>query len=364
MDTNILTGGTNELHEIKKCLIDLENFETQKKTLDSAEKKLSKEVKSKEKAIKDEIYKTIKERKGHIESTYKKPIGEAKSKVKKVQSKKGNTKKQAVADRINAETEALRLEYKDIKANKKLVFRKEGIPAVFNTRLFFTYYLPKGFGDFVIILSSLILVLFIIPCGVYLLWFAEKSYFFLALFYIIVIVVFGGIYLLFGKVKLKNIDALKRVRDLNTKLSENRKSQKHIIRQIRHDKDESAYGLDRFNSENKELEQEIDKLSEEKRTALLVFSNEKRVNIANEITRRHQAELDNLKSEYNTTRNRNKLNSDNLIALSTKIANEYEVYLGKDNMSIEKINYLESLITSNRAGTIAEAIEIDKKAST
>lgn len=361
MENQILSGGLDQLREIKKSLMDLENYETQKKSLDSAEKKLAKDIKNKEKSIADEIAKTIKDRKDHIESTYDKPIDEAKSKVKKVQSKKVKTKKRAVSERINSETEQYRLEIKDIKAKKKMLFRKEGIPSIFNNRFFFAVYLPKGFGDIAIIFAKLLVLLFVIPCGVFFLWFAGKSYLILALFYIIIIVIFGGLYLLIGKIKYKHLETLRTIRDLRSKHSETKKKKKHLIKQIRHDKDESSYGLDKYNSENTELEKVIDKLSEEKRNALMAFDNEKRSNIINEIAKSHQEDLDHLKSDYEKTRNQNKVNSDNLVTVSTKIATEYEVYLDKSYMTVEKINQLENLLHANQASTIAEALDLLKK---
>ncbi len=361
MEANILNSGVDQLRIIKHNLNEMEKYKTQKKELDSSEKKLEKEVKNKEKAIADEISKAIKQRKNHIESTYDKPINEARTKIKKIQANRDKSKKIAVAERIATETKDMQIESKTIKSERKAIFKQEKISSIFNNRLFFALHLPKGFGDFVIILGTLIFFLFIIPCGVYFAWFSDRSYLYLALFYVIIIIVFGGLYLLTGKMVSKHIEALKKVRELRIRLSDSKRKQKRVQNRILHDIDETTYGLEDYNSETRALELEIDNLSKDKKAALLNFENEKRITIINEITDRNQKELDQLKSDYGKTRSQNKLNGDRLNALSKKIVNEYEVYLGKELMKVEELNQIERLMVSNNLKTIAEGKALYQK---
>ena len=361
MQQNILTGGIEELGIIKQNLKELNDYKLKKKELDTSEKKLGKEVINKEKAIRDEIAKTIKQRKAAVEAIYDEPIEAARTKANKIHSKRGKYKKIAVNERINSETEESANENKDIKYNKKSIFKQEKLPFIFNNRLFFALFLPKGLVDASIILGTLLLFLFLIPCGVYFIWFSEKSYLYLALFYIIIIVVFGGLYLLVSKFKYKHIKALNRVRELRIKLHESKKKQKRIKKQIIHDKDESQYGLEDYDNELASLELEINKLTTQKRNALISFDNDKRISITNEIKNRNQKELDRLNSEYNITRNRNKLNGDHINGLTARLTNKYEAFLGKNMMTIEKISQLEQLMSSHKLGTISEAISLMKK---
>ena len=181
------------------------------------------------------------------------------------------------------------------------------------------------------------------------------------MFYIFIIIVFGGLYLLISKSKYKHIDALKRVREIRIKLHESKRAQKRVEKRIKNDNDESQYGLDEYNSEMRELEKEIDKLTEQKKSALAVFEGTTRNNIKDEITNRTQKELEDLKSEYSSNHIKNKQNETQLVSLSTKVADEYEAYLGKDFMSVEKIAQLEELLLTHKAKTIANAMALLKK---
>jgi seryl-tRNA synthetase len=179
---------------------------------------------------------------------------------------------------------------------------------------------------------------------------------YLALCYIFAIGIFGGIYFILGKTKCKHQAALDRVRELRKKIQDSKRKQRKIKQQIRKDKDESSYGLEEYDTEIENLQRSISELLEQKKIALSDFDNATSRNIKDQIVLSHEDELDALKAEYHKVYDQNKENLDRLNKLSLSISAEYEGYLGKDFMSLEKIEQLEEIMTAGSANTIAEAV--------
>jgi len=361
METNILMGGMEELGVIKGKVIELNECVEQKKTLEAGETQLEKKISNKEKEISDEIVKVTRQRKTQVEATFDEQINSVNERLKKEESKKSKTKKVAVTQRIDLETTDLRNVDNELNLDGKSIFKQEKIPFLYNNRLFFALYFPRGFGDFVIILLVLALVFFAIPFGVYYLWFAGMNVLYLALFYVAVIVVFGGIYLIIGKTKCKHKESLDKVREMRRKIKNTKRQKRIVMRQIKRDKDESGYGLEEFDSNIESLQRSVSEFLEQKKKALSDFENATSKDIKDQITARYEDELNGLKAEYRTVYEQNKENEDRLNKLSLNISAEYEGYLGKDIRSLEKIAQMEEFLTSGRAKTLSEAIVLLSK---
>lgn len=355
MEKDLLAGGLPELAQIKQKLTELDSYKAQKKILDAEESKLEKSVSGKEKFIENEINRITRERKSQIESTFDEQINSVRSRQKKVQAKKDKTKKAAVEERIDTETADFKNEDKALKLGGKSIFKQENIPFLYNNRLFFALYFPRGFGDVLIILLTLILLLFVIPFGVYYIWFMQKSILFLVLFYVVIVVLFGGLYLIIGKTKHRHREALDKVREIRRQIYESKKHQNRIKRQIKRDKDESGYGLEEYNSEIEALQTEINEFLRQKNEALNIFESTTRADIKEQITVSNQAELDSLRAEYKRIYDQNRQNQNNLNTLAMQLASEYEGYIGKDLLTVDKIGQMEQLILSGSAATIADA---------
>ena len=355
MGKEILDGGLGELAQIKQKLSELDSYKEQKKALDAQESKLEKSVSAKEKAIENEINKVTKERRAQVEATYDEQIDSVRATQKKVQAKKDKTKKAAVEERINAETADLKNEDEALKVGGKSILKQENIPFLYNNRLFFALYFPRGFVDILIILLTLVVLLFVIPFGVYYFWFFDKSILYLVLFYVVIVVVFGGLYLIIGKTKHRHREALDRVREIRRQIYESKRQQARIKRKIKQDRDESAYGLEEYNSEIEALQGQINGFLQQKKEALNTFDTVTRPDIKQQITDSTQAELDNLKAEYKKTYDEGRENQGRLNTLAMQVASEYEGYIGKDLLSVEKINQMEQLIMNGSAKNIADA---------
>ena len=359
MDGNILSGGMEVLHSIKEKIIELNNNKEKKESLHVAEVKLEKGIQSKEKALTDEIASTTKKRKEEIESTFNSQIDNVRSRMKKIRGKKEKSKSVKVKERIALETADLREEQTQMTQESKNIFKQDKIPFICNSRLFYALYMPKGIGDFFIILLTLLIILLGIPSLIYFVILPEEKLIYLLIIYVLTVVLFGVPYMLIeNNVKDKHIESIRKVRLIRNNLVVNKKQQNKVKKKILKDKDESKYGLDKFNDELQELEKEINSITEKKQEALTIFENTTRFVIGEEIKLRYEEEIKTLKHEYDKTYNEIRMLEESIKNLTMELSSNYEVYLGKEYMSVEKLDMLADVMSDNNLSTISEAITL------
>ena len=356
MDITILDKGIEELAVLKKTVQEMEKLSVSGKELSSETKSLTKQITSAENQLATETEKSIREKRSNIEAKYDKQISNLIAKKNKTQSKRNKSRKEAVSDRIKSETNEPIIERRNIKNERKILSNQSNIPLVARTRFFSALYLPKGFKDFLIIIAVLILVLFIIPCGIFFLWLSDKSYIYLALLYIASILVFGGIYLALNKVKANNIAGLTKLRDFRLELDKNKSELKKIKKGIIKDTDDSGYGLHEFDSDIKTINREIDELRSEKAKSLNEFEANTKETIINDISNMRQPIIDEMHDLLKKKSEKLKTVDVSYRKLTLDISNNYEVFIGKEFMNSEKLGLLETTMKTNGLSTIREAI--------
>jgi hypothetical protein len=362
MEGNILSGGLEDLNKLKDILLELNRHMDNNDDLVSEESKLEKAVKNKEKALADEIVSTIKKRKDEIETTYNEQIEKTRTRMKKIRGKKEKSKSAKISERIETETSLLKEEYRQMVLDTKTMLKQNKVPSFCNSKLFYALFLPTGMGDMAIIIMTLVIILLIIPCSFYFYVIPKESMVYLILIYFITVISFGGLYMLIdNNIKDKHMDIIKRIYRLRAQIADNKKKRNTIRKGILKDKDESKYGLDNFNQELSELEDELKSITDQKKEALSVFENTTRFVIGEEIKAQSQEELTALKKEYGEVYVEVKETEDKVKNLSMELAGNYEAYLGKEFMSIDKLNILIDIMTDNELKTISEAMSFYKE---
>ena len=124
------------------------------------------------------------------------------------------------------------------------------------------------------------------------------------------------------------------------------------------DKNEDIYGLESYDSKINSLHDEISRIEEEKNAALEEFENTTKKDIVNEINERYEEKLSSMETELQ----KKKAEYDDLDDLVKKqriyISSNYEAYLGKDFMSMDKLSELNQIMKSDSADTIAQALAV------
>lgn len=362
MEGNILNQGVSELFVVKDIIVELNQNNEKRDSLELDEKKLEKVITLRDKYISDEINSTTKKRKEEIEAAYDEQADKIKSKIKRIRSKKEKSKSKKVSERIELETEDLKVEYKEISLKTKGIIKENKIPSFCNSNLFFSLYLPKGFGDFFRIFVCLLMALLILPCGIYFFVLPVEKILYLVLVYVAIVVIIGSIYMFIeNHVKDKHINGLKEIRILRSELKKNKKKQNRVIKGIKKDKDESVYKLENFDAELVELDKELEGINVQKKDSLTVFDNTTKIEISNEIRSRYEGELTAYKADLDSVVKERKLLEERIKTTALNVANTYEVYIGKEFMNVERLEYLANLMKENELRTISEAIALYKK---
>lgn len=358
----ILSGGIDALYTMKENLLELEGYKTKSSELALKEDQIEKQIEYKEKAITEEIMVATKKRRLEVEASFDEQIDKVKARIKKVKTKKDKERTVQVSERIKEETSDFTKEKIRLKEEMKAVYQKNHIPRIFNNSLYFGLFMPRCLKDICSILLTLITVLFVLPYLVVYKLLLPNEGFYLVIVYIITVIIFGGLYLYINdKTKGQHTDAVIDIRAIRAKQARNQKKIDAIAKDIRKDKDESAYSLERFTSEIDELEDELKSITEEKKEGMVEFETKTRSVIESEIRADKKDELESLKEAHAQVYGDQKKAEEKVKLFSLEITSKYESFVGKDLMTVSKIDSLIQIIQNGQANTVAEAIAIYKK---
>ena len=349
----------------KQAVQELDELKQKEKMLLDLEKQLENSLKSKKREVADTIAQTVKKRSDEIAKSYDVEIGKAQDRLKKVRSKREKAKTQGEKERIVEETQSLVRENSDLKAQMKTIFHANRVPKFCASNLYYALFFTKGFKELMTMFITLLLVFLALPVGIYFV-IPERQTMYLVVIYVAVIVVFGGLYVKIGNsTKMKHMDALKEGRVIRDKIKANKKQMKSIEKSIRKDKNDSVYNLQKFDDEIAQLEQDMAQAERKKKEALNTFNTVTKTIISDEIMGNHKAELDQIESDFAKTTADLKETQNAAMAKALYITDNFEIYAGKDFMTIERLSALEEIIQSGQAANISEAITTfkNKKAS-
>jgi hypothetical protein len=355
--SNLLSGGVEVLNEIKDNLLELKGYQSKNQSLVVEEEKLDKSIENLEKTIADEIQTTTKKRRQEIEDTFDKQTDKMRAQMKKVKEKRDKRKNRKVSERIDAETAELKIENNRLKSEAKTLLKQKHIPSFCNTKLYYALYSPNCFTDFLIIFAVIIVTLLLLPCGIYFFVLPEEKIGYLILTYIITVILLGFCYIITGnRTKEKHTEEILQVKRIRSNVRINRKKIAVIKNNIKKDRDESAYGLQNFDADLAKLEKEAADILLQKKSALEAFDHTTSQIIASEIQGIYEDKLSSLKAEFKKTNTESKKAEEKIKVLTIKIASEYEPVIGKDLMSLERMDALINIIQAGSATTISEAV--------
>ena len=162
----------------------------------------------------------------------------------------------------------------------------------------------------------------------------------------------------FRKIVLKHSETIMAAQSTRTQIKDNNKRIKKIEKNIRKDKNEDMYGLESFDSQIKALYDDIAEIEDEKQSALEDFEKNTKADIISEINERYADKICNMETELE----KKKVEYDELDDLVKKqriyISSNYEAYLGKEFINVDKLSELNSIMKSDSADTIAQALAV------
>ena len=361
MENAILHGGIDELNTIKESVLELTGYQERNAELEKEEVRLEKLIATKEKDLSDETETTLKKRKNELIAAYETQLATLNARNKKIKAKKEKDKGAKVSERITEETAELRDKNKELALEIKSKLKADKVPKLCDSTLFYACFMPKTLGEILVFILGLLIVFLAVPFGIYLLFFAEKfGELALAIIYVILILLVGSLYLAINnKVKEKHLDTLRVVRGLRNQYLRNAKNIKDIRKGIKNDKDESTYGLEQYDAELEEISAEIRRITEEEKAELTNFETVTAMQIKAEIKGRYEEELTSLRETLKETDTEQKKMEDKVKEYSLMMSKQYEAYLGKDMLTVPKLDKLISRIKSGEAANIGEALALE-----
>ena len=166
--------------------------------------------------------------------------------------------------------------------------------------------------------------------------------------------------MLYDKTVIGKTDALDEVRKDKSEIKINNRKIKRIEKQIKNDKNEEMYGLEGYDDKIAELRNELSKAEKNKSDALDKFERTTKPDIIAEIEGRSSDKINAMTSELdklkNTHQNLDKLVNEQRIYISSN----YEAYLGKDFMDVEKLQELNNIMKTSGVSSIGQAVALYK----
>lgn len=359
-EANILNGGAEVLGEIRGSLLRLDTLKKTSAEQAQTRQMLDKEISAKQKAMDKEIETTVSKRVSELEDSFDSQIDKTKGRIKAEKARRDKTKDEKVSQRIGEETADQHEAIRSIKQEIKGTFTKDRILHIFNTRYFFALFLPGTISDYLLILLT-VLVLAGLPVGLYFMLGLENWWILVAM-YAGELFIFGlSFFVIFKKVRNKHLTALREATVLREKIKDIKKSIKAKAKGIRKDRDETGYGLETFDQSINELESTLADIVEQKKQALKSFESSTKPDIVNEIKVKYVDDIADLKKQNEEAARIQKEADDEISSITMDISQNYEAYLGKENLRISVIDSLISIIENGGALNISEALEAYKK---
>lgn len=370
MQDNVFNENVDYLYQVQTDLEAVEQLKNELAEYYNQERNLKKAIATEEKSIQDEIAQTIRKRKNEIEKAYDGQIDANKNKTKSVRAKRDKTKSKRVDERVSMETADLSEENRQLQVEMRTLFKAQHIPGFCRTRFYYALFMTKRFSEVLTLLLSILVTYVGIPALMYFLsyhvFFKDSKQVTLLCTLVVSATLFllGFIYvLMLNVIKIRHYDTLKQGRSIIDKIAANKRQMRAIRNKINKDKDESVYGLDKYDDKLSELEQELEGISLEKQEAMTQFENETKQLLTNEVNDRRLGYLEQMEENVEELEKQIAVLEDDIKNSDLAIINNYGAVLGKEFCTPAKVADLISLMEDGTAQTVSEAIAAYKGAS-
>lgn len=329
-----------------------------------AVKQATKNLTNAQKEMQSEIDNAIKREKNKISDAYNARIDERSNQIKKVKGQRDKMRAQGVKERIGMETASLIEANKAVKESTLALYKENKVPRFANSAWFYTLFVTSGVKEYLLLILTVAVLLIGLPILIYLIL-GRPGALWMVLIYLLDVLFFGGIYLLImNNVKVKHAPVIHQGRQRWNMILDNRRKIKSITKNIARDRDDSLYGLQEFDAQLMQLEQDKRTISEERHQALTQFDNEGRARITAEVQEANRSRIEQLQAEVDSATKRFDDLMDQSRSIQATIASDYEPRVGKEFMTSDKIEKLLVPLRSGDADTLADAQEFVRRGKT
>ena len=345
------------LAQAKSAVENTAKLTAELKDLDETIDKNSRSIRKEREKLEETKKTTVSKRRSEVSSTFDKELSVTNEKLKKAKSEREKAKNEGIRTRISSETQGFHSNIRGLRTAIKDTLRQNQVPGVCGWNIFYTLYYPSSLRDYLILVAAFVIFLLAIPYLIFLILGSPAAWV-LVLLFAGCLIIFGGLYVAgFSGLRLKYDTVLRYVITLRKQIREQEKNITKRTKDIRKDTDEGQYGLASYDDEIAHIQQEMADITMKKNSALESFDNVTKNIILDEIDsntlpaiNQHEEELKQLIEKRVETENARK-NS------AIYSSNNFEVYLGREFMTVEKIDALADIVSHGTASNISEAIE-------
>ena len=321
-------------------------------------KQATRNLQAAQKDVQNETETEIKRQKNEISDEFNARLDERTAQIKKVKAQRGKMRAEGIKSRIQMETQSLLDANQAINQNTKELFRQNKIPGFANSASFFTLFVTSSVKEYLIAILTVLLLLVVLPLLIYIML-DKPGVLWMVVIYVIDVAFFGGIYMLItNTVKIKHAPIINQGRQNWNMILENRRKIRRITKGIKKDQDDSLYGLQEFDAQLMQLEQEKRSINEERLQALAQFDSEGRARISTEVQERNNSRLAELQDELEAANKRFEELISQTRELQLTLSKDYEPRIGKEFMTSDKLDRLLSVFRSNTEINLSEAQEV------
>ena len=356
---NILYGNHEDLMNVRGLVEARDKVRDEITSLNNEKKRLEKDVVAEEKQLAANIESTIKKRRDQVVSNFDKELDKSQDRLKKVRNDRGKEKSKKVAERIKDETADLVNENKNIKEEIKTYFKQKGVPGFMDMGYMYSLYYPRCIKDILVIIVTFIAGIIGFPW--FMSWMLDAKGFWKGVLYVFLIALVGFVYMVgYNYTRVRNREAYEDMLVKRGAIRKNKGKINRIKKKIKKDKDEDRYGLHEYDEDIKELEDTIEDIVKRKNDVLADFEKTTKADIRDEITDRDMPKIEKIKKQIAEASMKLKELEQKQKDMSINLSTNYGVYLGEENMTVDKINMLIGLILNGQASNVGEAVNLSK----
>ncbi|MBR2737956.1 MAG: hypothetical protein IKD88_04520 [Lachnospiraceae bacterium] len=325
------------------------------KELDLSVMNLERDLENEKRAQSDLLETTIKNRRAELNATYDAEISKARDLIQKENVRRSKAIAAGKKARSKVETRSYALDNRELKKQMREMFRTDGMPAIANTTFFYGLYGPGSPAEALIFIAALAVCFVLVPFLLYhfLPWTGPA---FLAIIYVICIVVFVGIYLLImNATKGKHREAFLKGKQIRKQIRKNNLEAARIERGIQKDKDESHYDLEEFDANLEKMRSDLDEIMARRSEALQNFEEVTKQVITDEITDNGREKLQDLEVRLESAKYRRTEAQDEARDASLGFTDVYGPYIDRAFWNEADLDALTALVENGEARSVIDA---------
>lgn len=326
------------------------------KNLEELKDKIEKEKLRLDNQIEEVTSKRLKE----LKSTYENEHNILLKKVRKIKTDREKAKNKGVKNRVSEETEDIRLKNKEIKEKIKDEMKNKRVNPIVNTSLFRILYYPCSLGE--VFCSALIFIFCFVLLPLIISHFipfklSDKIKLILSYSFCSIFLMFLYIIVLKG-IKDKFISSIGVIKSYQKEIKLNNKQIKNITKHIKKDSNEEMYNLNDFDKNIIKLEEEIVDLLKRRDEDINHFEKITKNIIVEEIKTEGIKNIEKIELTENETKQILEEKEKEVKELRLKLASQYEIYLGTDLMSLDKISDLKEILKNEKVESFTKLKEV------